>query len=86
MHFKEILSQNIWPIFQFMLFCPKTTSLTVIEFGQQNSNFLFFFLQLVFHRTDPPVVTDWDVPVVCVRAEVMAQCLDQWDLTTQQVL
>ena len=29
MHFKEVLSQNIWPIIRFMLFCPKTPCFTV---------------------------------------------------------
>ena len=27
--FYKVLSQNIWPFFRFMLFCPKTTSLSV---------------------------------------------------------
>ena len=28
MHFKEVLSQNIWPIIRFMLFCPKSPCFT----------------------------------------------------------
>ena len=31
MHFKEVLSQNIWPIIRFMLFCPKTPCFTVMQ-------------------------------------------------------
>ena len=31
--FYKVLSQNIWPFFRFMLFCPKTTSLS--EMGQR---------------------------------------------------
>jgi len=43
-------------------------------------------LKVVFHRSDPPAVADWDVPVVCVKAELLPQCLHQWDLTTQQII
>ena len=43
-------------------------------------------LKVVFNRTDPPAVADWDVPVVCVTGSAMAECTKDWDLTSKQII
>ena len=40
-------------------------------------------LKLTSCKTDPPVINDWDVPILCVDH---SKAEGQWDLTTAQVL
>ena len=79
MHFKEVLSQYIWPIIRFMLFCPKTPCFTVLALGSTNlcdqgcqSNYVVDYVVLL------KVTLRHEIQIRKIRTVLTPTVLENW--------